>query len=191
MPELKSLVTALTGNDEPGAEAAALILAEAGEPAVPLLLPLLDSPDSEQRWWAVRTLAGMRRPRAEWFRRALTDPEPDVRAAGALGLVTHPDVSAHVELISVLDDRDGLVADLGSKALAALGSEVVPRLIDAFLGATPQARIHILRALAQIRDPQAIRVMMRAMDQGSAALEYWAKEGLNRLGLDMVYLKPE
>jgi hypothetical protein len=33
--------------------------------------------------------------------------------------------------------------------------------------------------------------MMKAMDQESAALQYWAREGLEALGLDMVYMKPE
>jgi len=33
--------------------------------------------------------------------------------------------------------------------------------------------------------------MMQVMDEDSALLQHWAKEGLERLGLDMVYMKPE
>jgi hypothetical protein len=32
--------------------------------------------------------------------------------------------------------------------------------------------------------------MMQVMEEDSALLQYWAKAGLDRLGLDMVYLKP-
>jgi HEAT repeat protein len=191
VPDLHSLLTELTGNDESGAEAAALTLAEAGPAAMPLLGPLLESTNPDHRWWAVRTLAAMSQPRPEWLRGALNDADPDVRAAAALGLVAHPDHSAHAELISLLDDHDSLVADLASKALAALGKPVVPMLLKAYEGAKPGARIHIVRTLAQIQDPQAIHLMMNAMEDGSAALHYWAQEGLERLGLDMVYLNPE
>jgi HEAT repeat protein len=58
-------------------------------------------------------------------------------------------------------------------------------------GNAPQsARIHALRALAEIRDQRAIPVMMQVMGEDSALLQHWAKEGLDRLGLDMVYIKP-
>jgi hypothetical protein len=32
--------------------------------------------------------------------------------------------------------------------------------------------------------------MMKVMQEDSALLGHWAKEGLERLGLDMVYIKP-
>jgi hypothetical protein len=47
-----------------------------------------------------------------------------------------------------------------------------------------------LRALAEIKDHRAIPVMMKVMEEDSALLQHWAKEGLDRLGLDMVYMKP-
>jgi len=31
---------------------------------------------------------------------------------------------------------------------------------------------------------------MKSMNEESAALQYWAKQGLEWLGLDMVYIKP-
>ena len=37
----------------------------------------------------------------------------------------------------------------------------------------------------------AIRLMLDAQGQDSAALQYWAQEGLERLGLNMVYLRPD
>jgi hypothetical protein len=32
---------------------------------------------------------------------------------------------------------------------------------------------------------------MNAIEEESAMLRYWAEEGLERLGLNMVYIKPE
>jgi HEAT repeat protein len=93
--------------------------------------------------------------------------------------------------VDCLNDDDGVTAVLAVGALTAIGRAAVPALIEAFGGATPRARIHIMRAVAQIRDPRAINLMMQAMAQDSAALQYWAQRGLEMLGLDMVYLKPE
>ena len=33
--------------------------------------------------------------------------------------------------------------------------------------------------------------MLKATEEDSAMVNYWAKEGLERLGLNMVYIKPE
>jgi hypothetical protein len=33
--------------------------------------------------------------------------------------------------------------------------------------------------------------MMQVMEEESVLLQHWAREGLERLGLDMVYIKPE
>jgi phycocyanobilin lyase beta subunit len=127
----------------------------------------------------------------EWLRRALDDPSPEVRAAGALAFIAHPDPLAMQALISVLGDEDSVVAAVAVSAMVALGPSVVPSLLDAFDGSSPRGRIQIMRALREIRDPRAISVMMKALDQGSAAIQYWAREGLEALGLDMVYMKPE
>jgi HEAT repeat protein len=51
------------------------------------------------------------------------------------------------------------------------------------------ARILALRALAELRDHRAIPVMMQVMEEDSVLLQHWAQEGLERLGLDMVYIK--
>jgi hypothetical protein len=48
----------------------------------------------------------------------------------------------------------------------------------------------VLRTLAEIRDHRAIPVLMKSMNEESAVLQYWAQTGLERLGLDMVYIKP-
>jgi HEAT repeat protein len=76
-------------------------------------------------------------------------------------------------------------------ALSKLGEEAVQPLLDAYTSAVPRGRIHIMRALAELRDSRAIRLMMDSLEGESAALQYWAQEGLERLGLNMVYMKPD
>jgi HEAT repeat protein len=75
--------------------------------------------------------------------------------------------------------------------LINIGKPAVPSLIEKVKSAPQSARILALRALVEIRDPRAIPVMMQVMEEDSALLQHWAKEGLEKLGLDMVYMKPE
>ena len=93
-------------------------------------------------------------------------------------------------LIQALQDEDAMVASLAVNALVKVGSPAVPALIDVAQAAPRSARIHALRALAEIRDHRAIPTLMKVMGEDSALLQHWAKEGLERLGLDMVYIKP-
>jgi HEAT repeat protein len=187
---LDDLLAELASGDESRAEAAARRLAEIGEPALPALLALFGSPDPDRRWWAVRALAGIPAAEAAVFEQALGDPSAEVRQAGALALVQNPRPAALTALVRALSDPDALVATLAGKSLAAIGNPAVPALIETVENAAQAARIHALQALAEIRDPRAIPVMMKVMDEGSAVLQYWAEEGLGRLGLNMVYIKP-
>jgi HEAT repeat protein len=191
LSDLTTLLEKMRGDDEQGAELAALMLAQAGEAALPELESMLESARADHRWWAVRTLAAMPEPRMEWLRRSLTDADPDVRAAASLAFVAHPDPDAAALLISVAGDEDHVAAAVATSALVALGEAAVSSLLDAFEEAGPRARIQILRALAEIRDPRAIRLLMKVMDEGSAAMQYWARQGLDLLGLDMIYMSPE
>jgi HEAT repeat protein len=191
LDDLNVLVERLTGRDESGAESAALELAEAGPEGMARLEPLLQSEDQDHRWWAVRTLAAMADPDTGWFQRALRDPSAEVRAAGALALAVHPHSAAVGDLIEMLGDEDGVAASLATRALVVTGEAAVPGLLEAYAAATPRARIQIVRALAELRDPRAIRLLLQASDEGSAAVQYWAREGLNMLGLDMIYLTPD
>jgi HEAT repeat protein len=185
------LLADLVSGDESAAEAAVTMLAQHGAAILPRLSEMLQSADTEGRWWAVRTLAAMSEPRKDWLRRALADSEPEVRAAAALALAAHPDESAASGLVQRLGDEDSVVAVLAVGALVKLGSPVVPLLLDAFQSANKRGRTHIMRALAEMRDARAIKLMMKSLDEESSTLRYWANEGLERLGLDMVYLRPE
>ena len=83
-----------------------------------------------------------------------------------------------------------MVSSLAGNALVKIGSAAVPSLIEAVKSGVQSQRIHALRALAEIKDHRAIPVMMQVMQEDSALLQHWAQEGLERLGLDMIYMKP-
>jgi HEAT repeat protein len=188
---LENLLDDLTSGDEARAEAAVSPLVEMGEEAVPALLDLMRSPDVDSRWWGLRVLASSPQARTEWLVPYLSDPAPEVRQCAALGLAGKPDESAVEPLVHALSDRDSMVASLAANALVKTGGPAVPSLIDAVKNGPQSQRIHALRALAEIRDHRAIPVMMQVMQEDSALLQHWAQEGLERLGLDMVYIKPQ
>jgi HEAT repeat protein len=195
---LKDLLDDLVSGDEIRAEAAVSPLIDLGEEAIPPLMELTRSADADQRWWGLRVLAQSPHSKTEWLIPFLMDPAPEVRQCAALGLAARPDEGATQPLIQALSDEDSMVGGLAVKALIKIGRAAVPALIEAVKrrpepveGSAPQlARIHALRALAEIRDHRAIPVMMQVMREDSALLQHWAKEGLDRLGLDMVYIKP-
>lgn len=188
---MQKLLNDLTSEDETRAEEAASALIALGGDAMPGLLDLTRSSDVDARWWALRVLAASPLSRTEWLVPFLEDdPAPEVRQCAALGLAINADESAVQPLVRALGDEDSMVGSLAANALAKIGSAAIPSLLEVVNGAPQSARVLALRALAEIRDPRAIPVMMQVMNEESALLQYWAQEGLERLGLDMVYIKP-
>jgi HEAT repeat protein len=187
---LENLLADLISGNEARAEAAIPHLVEMDAEATPALLDLTHSQDVDTRWWALRTLACTPHARTEWLVPFLNDPAPEVRQCAALGLAIKPDESAVESLVRALNDKDSMVCSLAANALVKIGSAAVPSLIEAVKIGPQSQRIHALRALAELRDHRAIPVMMQVMQEDSALLQHWAQEGLERLGLDMVYMKP-
>jgi HEAT repeat protein len=204
VPALQDLLSDLTSGNETRAEKAVAPLIELGEEAIPALLDLTRSLEVDHRWWSLRVLAQSPQAQAEWLVPFLSDPAREVRQCAALGLAIKPDDRASQPLVQALSDEDGMVSSLAVNALVKIGNAAVPSLIEVVKrspdgssvahrakgSASQSARIHALRALAEIRDHRAIPVMMKVMDEDSVLLQHWAKEGLDRLGLDMVYFKP-
>lgn len=190
MSSLQDLLRDLTSGNEARAEKATVGLIELDEEAIPSLRDLTHSPDVDHRWWALRILAQSPHAQAEWLVPFLSDPAREVRQCAALGLAIKPEENAVQPLIDALSDEDSMVSNLAVNALVKIGNKAVPALIDVAKSAPQSARIHALRALAEIRDHRAIPVMMKVMEEDSVLLQHWAKEGLDRLGLDMVYIKP-
>jgi HEAT repeat protein len=90
-----------------------------------------------------------------------------------------------------MGDTEGMLGTLAMNALTEIGKSATPALLEAYQIAQPKAQIQIMRTLAEIRDQRAISLMLKATEEDSAMVNYWAKEGLERLGLNMVYIKPE
>jgi HEAT repeat protein len=191
MSLLDELLADLTSGDEMRAEHAVPGLVGLGEQAFPALRDLLNAEDADQRWWALRTLAQSPQSRAEWLLPLLDDSAPEVRQAAALGLCSHPDETAVRPLIQALNDGDSMVSDLARNALVVIGKPAVPSLLEVPKDAPQRARINALRALAEIVDYSTIPTLMAALEEDSVMMQHWAEEGLERLGLNMVYLKPE
>jgi hypothetical protein len=45
--------------------------------------------------------------------------------------------------------------------------------------------------LAQIGDPRSIPALFTALDEDSALMEYWASEGLEKMGVGIVFFEPD
>jgi HEAT repeat protein len=189
--DLQDILADLTSGDDARAESAIPKIGELGNDAISALLDLTRSKDSDHRWWAVRALANSPQARTEDLTPLLDDSSPEVRAAAALALCAHPGESAAPALVKAMHDEDPLTAGLAGNALVAIGSPAVPALLEVMREAPLNVRIIALRALAEIRDHRAVKTMMEVLEKDdSAILQYWAKEGLERLGLNMVYVKP-
>lgn len=198
MDTLQRLLEDLTSGDEARAERSVSALIEMGDEALPALKDLTHSSNADSRWWALRVLAQSPLFSTGELIPFLDHPAPEVRQCAALGLAAKADEAATQPLVRALNDSDAMVCNLAANALVAIGKPAVPSLIEAVkrrpedvAGAeSHSARIHALRALAEIRDHRAIPALMQVIEEDSAVLSHWAKEGLERLGLDMVYMKP-
>jgi len=187
---MQDLLDELTSGDDARAENVIPALVELGEAVIPHLLDLTRSGNVDFRWWAVRALAAFPQAQTDDLISLLGDSSAEVRAAAALALCNHPHESAVEALIRSLADRDSLAAGLAANALVLIGSASVPSLLEVMSNAPTSVRILALRALSEICDHRAIPTMMKCLSEESAILQYWAQEGLNKLGLNMVYVKP-
>jgi HEAT repeat protein len=187
---MKELLAELTSGDDERAERSISAIVDLGTAAIPALLDLTRSSDVDSRWWAVRALAASPHTRTEDLLPLLNDSALEVRAATALALCSHPHECAVPSLIKALADADSLTAGLAGTALVKIGSPSVPNLLEVMNEAGTSVKILILRALSEIRDHRAIPLMMKSLSDDSAVVQYWAREGLERLGLNMVYIKP-
>lgn len=187
---MPTLFDSLVSGDDERAESAIPAIVEMGAAAIPPLLELTLLPEPDSRWWAARALAALPCAKAEHFLPLLNDSAPEVRAAAALALSVHPDESAVPALVRALADEDSMTASLAANALVKIGKAAVDALLQSAQAANPSARILSLRALSEIGDHRAIPLFMKSLNEDSALLQYWAEVGLEKLGLDMVLIKP-
>lgn len=191
MDELFNIITRLASGDDEKAEAAASGIASYGKRGLKALIPLLTDPDPDRRWWAVRALAEIQDPQAvSLLIQALDDPDAAVRACATRGLQQQPDGRAVLPLADALDDRNSLVARLAGNALVAAWAMAVPALLETLSGGSIQSQLEATRALALIGDQRSIPALFESLDSDSSLVEYWANEGLERMGVGMVFYIP-
>jgi HEAT repeat protein len=187
--DLDGLLEDLTSGDDARAEPASVQLAAMPEVSLPALRQLTSDAGVESRWWALQTLAQFEQPDPAWFIPLLDDPAEEIRAAAALALWHHPTSACVGRLSQSLDDRSSMVTTLAANALIAVGPEAVPVLLDKLQNGSPQAKIQAARALAEVRDPRSIPALLDSLENGSAVVKHWAGQGLDNMGLGMVYFK--
>jgi HEAT repeat protein len=191
MDILDSLLAQLTAGDDARAETAAAELAQHGPTAVEALRQVANDPQADHRWWAIRVLSEIPDPQVPGLlSAALHDPDPSVRQCALLGLRQQPDSQAVAELITLLEAPNSLTADLAGDALVAVSESAVEPLLVVLADGHRPARLRAAKALALIGDPRAIPALFHALDEDSALLEYWANEGLDRMGIGMIFFKP-
>jgi len=191
MQDLEALFTTLTSGNDDLAEAAAQKLNNFGAVAYQSLVDLLNSTDADTRWWAVRTLANFTEQNvADHLISALDDPDLSVQQCAALALCQNPTNQAINALIKAINSHDPILARLAGEALTSIGESAVLPLIEVLENSSQPARFVAARALAMISDPRAIPALYAAMGEDSALLDYWANEGLDRMGAGMVYFNP-
>ncbi len=192
MQGFTDLLDELGCGDDERAEAALSHLAVWGPEVIDSLRQRLVNPEAEVRWWAVRALAEIHDERVPaLLTRLLSDPEKSVRWCAGLALRTHPSTQSIPSLLPLLLDEDGLTRRLAGDALIAIGSPAVPQLLDAMQKSVHVARLEAVRALAKIADERSIPALFEALDDSSALIEYWASEGLEKMGVGMVFYKPK
>ncbi len=191
MTELDSLCAELTCGDDERAEKAAGCFPEFGAAGLQALRRLIKAQNADERWWAVRAMAGFEIGTTIDLLEALQDKSSDVRQASAMAFCHHPDPRAVLPLVQVLDDPDPMTARLASNALVQIGADATLALLNVLINGKQSARLEAVRALAEIKDTRAIPGLMKALETDSALMQYWAGLGLDKLGVGMVYLKPD
>lgn len=189
MSDLSSLLADLLSGDELRAEESVAGLIALDAQALPALQQAAVDADADGRWWIVRALAELPGIRNEELLPFLEDSAPEVRQAAALGLGAQPTEISVPLLARALHDPDSMVAGLAASALGRVGPAATPALLEILNGASQVVRILAMRALSEVRDHRAIPAMMKALDDDSAVMQHWAREGLEKLGLDLVFMK--
>lgn len=191
MQDLDFCFSELLSNDDDRAELAAQQISSFGDSALLALQETMTSPDADTRWWSVRSLAEFDSQATNALLiRSLDDNEPNVRQCAAHGLGIQADPNSVPALINALNDKDSLVARLTANALIEIGEASVLPLIEFIRTPHSPARFEAMRALALISDERSAPILFDALDDESILIDYWANDGLERLGIGMTFFSP-
>ncbi len=189
--EIPAIASEFASGSDKRADKAARELAAHGSFNPQVYKQLLADRRVDVRWWAVRSLAEIDSPEATpLLIHSLDDSDTSVRQCAALALQRQPDPQAIPALSQLLSSSDQLLGRLAGEALIAAGSEAVPALLDMMQDSPQKARIEAARCLALIGDTRAIPELFKALDGESALMEHWAGEGLEKMGVGMVFYSP-
>jgi HEAT repeat protein len=194
--ELHNLIKVLTGGNDQKAETAAGVILHIAQnkpdEVFNTICVLMDSKNPDERWWGVRLLAETsdNDETLTYMLTALRDEDIHVRQCAALGLRKNVHNAAASDLVDALNDEDHLVVELAADALTEIGEGAVPGLIKILEDGNPKARLEAVRALAGIGDQRSIPALFSLLDDDSQLIAYWANEGLERMGVGMVYYLP-
>ena len=192
MPDLASLLAALCSGDDQRAETAAIQFAPWGQPAIDELARVVERESSDERWWAVRSLAEFEQGAASQILiAALKDKDKTVQQCAALALRKKPHPEAVSDLATLLNDSDHLLVHLAADALAAIGKAATPALLDIIHDGGSLARVEAVRALGQYQDDKSIATLFQLLDDQSMLIDYWATEALQNMGIGMCFFQPD
>ncbi len=191
MQDLEFCLSELFSNDDDRAELAAQQISSFGDTALLDLQETMTSPNADIRWWSVRAIAEFdSKATNALLIRSINDNETDVRQCAAQSLGIQADPNSIPVLINALNDEDSLVARLAANALIAIGEASVMPLIGFIKTPDSPARYEAMRALALIVDERSVPTLFDALDDDSTLIDYWANEGLERLGIGMTFFSP-
>ncbi|MCJ7536988.1 MAG: HEAT repeat domain-containing protein [Anaerolineales bacterium] len=188
--EVSAIISEFASDSDNRADKAAQALAAAGSENLAIFSRLLIDQNADVRWWAVRSLAEIQSSEiTPLLLQTLNDSDISVRQCAALALQEQPDSRAIPALIQSLNSADQLLARIAGNALVAIGGDAVPALLEVMENGPHNARLGAARALGLIGDTRAIPELIKALDGESAILEHWAGEGLEKMGVGMIYFK--
>lgn len=191
MSDLDSLLSDLTSGDDDLAEKAALAIQGFGQNAVTKLSQLITDPDPDIRWWAVRALAEFHEGNTtELIIIALGDDDQYVKQCALLAMRNRRDSNAIPILTQFLGDEHSLLSRLAVDALIAIGKDATPALLEILEYGDNLARLASVQALAMIGDYTSVSALFHQLDSSSAIIDYWANEGLKKMGIGMSFFEP-
>lgn len=181
----------LAAKDEAARVAAAELLASHGNPAaLPVLLPLVESPDFDRRLSAIRALAGSATPEAatravEFFENS--EPPPPAQLlpmADALFALTGAAGDARLlPLLQVwLTGTDYEKRTIAAHRLAAIqGARALPTLHELLFDGNPQVRTYAAQSLGALGRSESIPHLQRALDDRDPAVRREVAAALARI----------
>ena len=190
MADIAESITRLFAGSDAERAAIARELACQGETAAIALAEALAGADAEARWGLLAALAQIPGAAATRALAAVLagDPDEGLRAAAAQILGEHG--AGGGALIAALQDESVFVAQQAAHALARMGPDMAPEFIALLREGGPRARIAAARALVTIRTEDAIPALIAALEDDSPAVQFYAEQALDRLGVGTVLLWP-